>query len=268
MAIRRKTPAHPLLLVSVRNGREARAALAGGCDILDVKEPNRGSLGFAGDAAIREVLHAAGEFERRVTRIPASAALGEVVDWQNGSYGGLSSEVDRLPRGLTFVKLGLAGLNGQANWESRWSAVRRRFDERAGRPLCWVAVAYADWQEAGSPPPNSIVDTAHGVCDIVLIDTHTKDGRSLFDWMSVDELSQIARRSRRRGMKFAVAGSLQSDHLPALRAATPEIVAIRTAACRGQLRNNPISADAVSAFKAAVAQFRGATRIEHAPRTG
>ena len=35
------------LLVSVRSASEARVALAAGVDVIDVKEPNRGSLGAA-----------------------------------------------------------------------------------------------------------------------------------------------------------------------------------------------------------------------------
>ena len=44
------------LLVSVRCAEEATAALAGGADIIDVKEPRRGSLGRADDRVIREVM--------------------------------------------------------------------------------------------------------------------------------------------------------------------------------------------------------------------
>ncbi|GIS63269.1 MAG: hypothetical protein CM1200mP2_54940 [Planctomycetaceae bacterium] len=36
------------LLVSVRSGQEARAAIEGGCAVLDVKEPAHGPLGMAG----------------------------------------------------------------------------------------------------------------------------------------------------------------------------------------------------------------------------
>ena len=41
------------LLVSVRNGQEAEAALAGGAHVIDVKEPARGSLGRADETTLR-----------------------------------------------------------------------------------------------------------------------------------------------------------------------------------------------------------------------
>ena len=37
----------PQLLVSVRDAVEAAAALQGDCDLLDVEDPTRGSLGMA-----------------------------------------------------------------------------------------------------------------------------------------------------------------------------------------------------------------------------
>ena len=35
------------LLVSVRNASEARAAINGGADVIDIKEPDHGPLGMA-----------------------------------------------------------------------------------------------------------------------------------------------------------------------------------------------------------------------------
>ena len=44
------------LLVSVRSAAEAEAALLGGADVIDVKEPDRGPLGRADDAVIAAVV--------------------------------------------------------------------------------------------------------------------------------------------------------------------------------------------------------------------
>ena len=48
----------PQLLVSVRDLGEAAAALAGGADLIDVKEPIRGPLGRADEATIRGIVDA------------------------------------------------------------------------------------------------------------------------------------------------------------------------------------------------------------------
>ncbi|MES1213307.1 MAG: (5-formylfuran-3-yl)methyl phosphate synthase, partial [Singulisphaera sp.] len=44
------------LLVSVRDANEARDALLGGADLIDLKEPTRGSLGRVDSAMIGEVV--------------------------------------------------------------------------------------------------------------------------------------------------------------------------------------------------------------------
>ena len=71
----------PGLLVSVRSADEARAALAGGADVIDIKEPGRGPLGRADEATWRAVrAEVAG-------RVPVSAALGELAAWLNAKAG-------------------------------------------------------------------------------------------------------------------------------------------------------------------------------------
>src|SRR5262245_26134710 len=65
----------PQLLVSVRDVAEARAALTGGADIIDIKEPRRGPLGMAKPAVMAEIVAGVGG------RAPVSAALGELHEW-------------------------------------------------------------------------------------------------------------------------------------------------------------------------------------------
>jgi hypothetical protein len=74
------------LLVSVRNAAEAEEALAGGADIIDVKEPSRGPLGRADAQNARDVIQTVSG--RRLV----SVALGELaessdesrLDWLRG----------------------------------------------------------------------------------------------------------------------------------------------------------------------------------------
>ncbi|MEX0885938.1 MAG: (5-formylfuran-3-yl)methyl phosphate synthase, partial [Phycisphaeraceae bacterium] len=49
------SPDRPGLLVSVRNVAEARAAMAGGADVIDIKEPAAGALGAASPTTIQQV---------------------------------------------------------------------------------------------------------------------------------------------------------------------------------------------------------------------
>src|SRR5215470_13464040 len=95
------------LLVSVRNVAEARSALDGGCDILDLKEPERGPLGMADATTIAAVIDCV---QNSRLRIPISAALGEVIDWSaERSVPLLSTRID-------YLKLGTAGLGFGDGW--------------------------------------------------------------------------------------------------------------------------------------------------------
>src|SRR5436309_16136851 len=64
----------PGLLVSVRSSEEAIAALEGGADIIDVKEPRRGSLGAADPGTVSEIIRVINR------RAPVTAAFGELVE--------------------------------------------------------------------------------------------------------------------------------------------------------------------------------------------
>lgn len=238
----------PRLLVSVRDADEARSALAGGCDILDVKEPNRGSLGMASRDALASIVDVVQTGNRRVL---LSAALGEVVDWEDASPD------ERLPAGLDFVKLGLAGLGDDPGWCERWRSVRRRFHAGDDATLLWIAVAYADWQSANAPHPASVIaaafeDSNDLRCAGVLFDTYTKNGRTLTDLLSPVELAAWARTIHAGGLMLALAGSLQQAMLPRLHAFSPDVIAIRTAACTGLDRSGAVDARAVDQFRAAL----------------
>ena len=67
----------PSLLVSVRNLAEARAAIEGGCDRLDVKEPSRGPLGKADASVIAEIAAFARNGIARDSDVSCSVALGD-----------------------------------------------------------------------------------------------------------------------------------------------------------------------------------------------
>ena len=240
--------AGPLLLVSVNSALEARAALRGGADILDIKEPRFGSLGKADDGVIAEIAAAAGSLD---PEIPISAALGELVDWKN------SVPVPRLPAELAFVKLGLSGWARDDDWPSAWKNFRGRLAQNNPLSPHWVAVIYADREQAQAPSPERILEAAvEFSCAAVLVDTFHKDGRSLVEVLSPKELQRIADEVHGAKLPLAVAGGLRRSDLPCLKPLAPEIVAIRTAACREGDRTGEICEDAVRQFRETLKDHR------------
>lgn len=215
----------PGLLVSVRSAAEARSALAGGADLIDVKEPTRGPLGRADDATIREVVGAV------EGRRPVSAALGE---WRD-------DRAEPIPSGLTFVKWGLAG------YRSEWlkAVANVRMTTIAGP----VLVAYADWERADSPPPEALVELAcQQAFAVFLIDTAVKDGTTLLDWVGASRLKALCDRLRAGGVRIALAGSLDTHGIRGLLDLRPDWFAVRGAACIGG-REGTVCPDRVRALR-------------------
>jgi len=250
----------PQLLVSVRSADEAIAALAGGCQILDVKEPSFGSLGKADNRVIDCVLQTGLQ-----AGIPVSAALGEVTDYspllcKETLNEGLPESFSQ----LSFTKLGLAGLCRDSNWSTRWqdtmSFLTDSFSESMDSSFHqWVAVIYADWEQAAAPSPDVILDcilssSLSSEIEIagVLVDTWSKTSGQLLDAIDVEHLRGLAAAMHRSGRFFAVAGRLTSSMLPELNSIHPDIVAIRSAACRNDDRTSTVDELAVREFRASV----------------
>jgi hypothetical protein len=266
----------PRLLVSVRNAAEAAAALAGGADIVDVKEPARGALGRADFAQIESVWQTVRDHG---CDSPVSAALGEALDWAD------DDAPSSIPCGLDYVKVGTAGLGRDANWRTLWPnrvaglAGWNRERRQPGTirvsqsttdhpppstfppPPSIIPVAYADWRLAESPPPADAVAFAiESRCAGVLIDTFVKQGQRLFDWLDDGKLRRLVTTCHRSGLWLAAAGSLDVPDLPRLCDAGVDIVGIRSAACRRRLRLSTIDSAAVTEFQRALRQSWNATR--------
>lgn len=218
------------LLVSVRDAREAIDALNGGAAIIDVKEPARGSLGAADPQCWREVVEVVGG------RVPVSIALGELRDMQPDMG-------DDVVPGVDYAKVGLAGCYGLADWFSRWRELVERMQGTAP-----VAVVYADWETCGSLPPDQILAAAKTLgCPALLCDTYNKQSGGLFEHLDRDAILTLSEAVRCEGMMFALAGSLELQHLDSLVHFRPDYVAVRGAACDGN-RLGAIQRDKVRAI--------------------
>src|SRR5256885_5606717 len=132
------------LLVSVRGPAEGRAAVAGGADVIDAKDPARGALRpLRVDrlAAIRRAVGAAR---------PVSAALGDARDDATVEATAATAA------GLAFVKLGFGGVTSDARAQRLARAARRG----ATGETALVLVAYADWRRAGCLAPARLLAVA------------------------------------------------------------------------------------------------------------
>ena len=204
------------LLISVRNAAEAQIALDEGVDLIDVKEPARGSLGAADLETIEAIV------AQVAGRVPLSVALGELLD--------ASSLPASLAGGLRYAKFGLAGCETQPDWTHRW----QQAIDRLPQPIAPVAVAYADWKTAWAPDPWKILSQARAFgCEALLLDTFCKTQGSLADYLALDELRRWIAATQRDGLLCVVAGGLDTSAMEAVLALGPDYIAVRGAACVG-----------------------------------
>jgi uncharacterized protein (UPF0264 family) len=223
------------LLVSVATEADAAAALAGGADVVDAKDPLAGALGPVSSAAFRAIY--AGVAGAR----PVSAALGDAED---------EDALDARARafaaaGAAFVKVGFAGIADAAQVTALTAAAVR------GARECRcdvVAVAYADADPRGSVAPLPFIEAAaRGGAAGVLFDTADKDGPRLLAHLSPEAVARLAARAHRARLFLAVAGKLDAADLAVVRDAGADIAGVRGAACDGG-RTGRVSSSRVRAL--------------------
>ena len=222
------------LLVSVRNPEEAEVAVEAGADLIDVKDPSKGSLGIAHHEAVAAVLEVVNG------RVPVSAALGE---W---SENVLTAAHWHLELPLNYVKWGLAGYKGGPAWGEDLLVTKRQVP----LPMEVVAVAYADWEKANSVPPSEVVKFAKRFrYKAFLFDTFNKDGRTLLDHMSVDEIRELVDSLKRSGVAVALGGSLKPEDIKKLKDIHPDWYAVRGSVCAGGKRDGVLDAVRIKKWK-------------------
>ena len=205
--------------------------------MIDIKEPAMGPLGRAPCStwqAIRAVVPA---------EVPVSVALGELADFDPQTIQ------PAVLAGISYRKVGPAGLG--ADWSRRWTKARQADSIATG----WVAVAYADWQNAGAPDPAEVIATALDAenCPGVLLDTWDKSTRCPL--VALDLWQDRIQRIQASGRFVALAGRLDLAEIARLSSLRPDLFAVRGAACVGGRRAGQIDPILVAHLVAAAARL-------------
>ncbi|RMF89946.1 MAG: hypothetical protein D6733_05130 [Methanobacteriota archaeon] len=212
------------LLISPADVEEAQAAVEGGADIIDVKNPAEGSLGASFPWVVKGIRRS----------IPAdvevSATLGD-LDGRPGfaslaAHGLASMDVDYIKAGL------LVSTKGES--QRLAASIVRAAKDRGCRV---ILAGYGDHRDIGSVDPLALPEVAVAAgADGVMVDTYSKKGSTLFDHMGMEELERFIEDARRQGLAVALAGSLRTDHIAKLKDLKPDIIGVRGAVCRGSDR--------------------------------
>jgi (5-formylfuran-3-yl)methyl phosphate synthase len=225
------------LLVSSSDEKEALEAIAGGVDIIDVKNPKEGALGASFPWTIKRIREIAPE------GVEVSCTIGDLPNLP----GSVSLAVlGAAATGVNYVKVGLGGVKTRedAVFLLR-NAVRAAKDYDSSIKV--AATAYADAARVGSVNPLLIPEiAAEANADVAMVDTAVKDGNNLFTFMMNNQLRQLVREAHDRGLLAALAGSLRKEQIPRVRELEADIIGLRGAACTNSDRvNGRITREAV-----------------------
>ena len=93
-----------------------------------------------------------------------------------------------------------------------------------------------DAHRVGAVDPMEIPKVAKDAgCDLAMLDTAVKDGHTLFDYLSIEDLEKFVNEAHSYGLKTALAGSVKKEQLKPLNDIGCDVVGIRGAACVGCL---------------------------------
>ena len=205
------------ILATVLSSAEARL-VADLVDLIDVKDPSKGSLGAPDQVTVHNIRMAIG------SQGPLSVAMGD-IDPQNPHA---TVELGRLMAGAgaTMLKVGLATVSEETA-VSTLSDLKKAISGN----VQVAAVAYADAEKHGFIPPASLPSIASEAgLDGVMIDTYTKaPDQSSLDYLTVEFIKSIFDEARKMGLRTALAGSLDMEHMDEVVRTGADIVGFRTA---------------------------------------
>jgi uncharacterized protein (UPF0264 family)/TusA-related sulfurtransferase len=227
-----------MLLVSVQDMPEALEADRGGADIIDVKNLQEALVGSGHPNLVREVR------ERIPEHKHVSVTLG-VVPNQPGTVAMAVHAAALLD--ATSVKVGFR----VAAYQTAVQVLRESRAAIGNADTKLIGSLFADnLLFEGGLDPNLMVQLAkEGECDGFLIDTLTKDGRNLFDFMPETILRDMVMEAKQAGLSTALSGHLKLENLDELTRINPDIVGVRGAVCSSGERDRAVAWEAVAYFK-------------------
>jgi len=229
------------LLVSPISLEEAIECVKGRADIIDVKNPAEGSLGANFPWIIQTIR------KEIPLSIPVSATIGD-VPFKPGSVA--LAALGAIYCGVSYVKVGLPQIHNVAEGVEIMSAVKKTV-ETFQSPVKIVVAGYAEGESNGFIDPLLIPDiAAQSSCEVAMLDTFSKEnGKSLFDYLSIDILTEFISKAKEYNLTTALGGSLKIEHIPLLKELQPDIIGIRGAACeQGDRINGSIKAELITNF--------------------
>lgn len=230
------------LLVSAATVNEACHCLKGGADIVDVKNPQEGSLGGHSPSVIRDIAKCLDK------SVALSAAIGDVPN-----KPGLVSQaaLGLAFCGVQYVKLGLCADFTVPQAVHLVKVIVESLD-KFGKKVCVVVCGYADAGINGYTLPQRIPEiVAKSGAHMAMLDTYIKgNGKGLFDYLSYADVKKFSLKAKNSGIMVSLAGNLNMDDVKLIKdGGFCDIVGIRSLACDKGRRTNSIRSSRVKLIK-------------------
>jgi uncharacterized protein (UPF0264 family) len=227
-----------ILMVSVQDLYEAKQALKGGADIVDVKNLQEALVGSAHPNVVKQIR------DEVPSAHHASVTLGVVPD-QIGTVSMAVYAAGVLD--ATSVKVGFMVSDYNVALETLLAAK----EALIGTQTKLIGSLFADnlLYEGGIDPDLMVKLAKEGQCDGFLIDTLVKDGRNLFDFVPELRLKEMVLEGKELGMSTALSGHLKMSDLDELSRVNPDIVGVRGAVCQKGDRDSRVHWESVAEFK-------------------
>ena len=227
-----------ILMVSVQDLYEAKQALKGGADIVDVKNLQEALVGSAHPNVVKQIR------DEVPSAHHASVTLGVVPD-QIGTVSMAVYAAGTLD--ATSVKVGFMVSEYSVALETLLAAK----EALAGTQTKLIGSLFADnlLYDGGIDPDLMVKLAKEGQCDGFLIDTLVKDGRNLFDFVPEERLKEKVLEGKELGMSTALSGHLKMSDLDELSRVNPDIVGVRGAVCQKGDRDSRVHWESVADFK-------------------
>jgi uncharacterized protein (UPF0264 family) len=219
------------VLVSAQNLQEVDLILTEAPDILDLKNPKEGSLGAP-------VIPTVVSIKKRITHYNETSSSNVQFSVAIGDFPFLPGTASMATYGVEhlepdYIKIGLLG---PTTIEEGVLLTRSVVDavQLLSSQTKVVVVGYADQKDLNmSIDPLLIPEiTSLGGADVAMLDTKIKNGRSLFDNLTLKEVQNFMNEAKKWNVSIALAGSLNFNNIPHLKKLHPNIVGVRSMVCR------------------------------------
>lgn len=221
------------LLISVSSVDEAAIALDKGINIIDLKHPAKGALG----ALAPETIQAVAKLVR--SRDPSrliTATIGDLPmqpDLLRMAVAKLATlDVD-------VIKIGFFDVDTEP--DKIYAVCLEALHDFTCRGVKLVAVMFAELIYSAQLMQMLKNAGFYGV----MMDTVHKNGASLLDLLTYQQLQKFLIASKANDLQAGLAGSLKLAHIPVLKQLMPDYIGLRGGVCDADLRINALSASKV-----------------------